>query len=327
MNNKVCNFEKNLKNEQKYVSPKIFSDIAEYLQDNIKLLQFLEEDIYTRLKNYKKITGKNINDFELDERIKNTLLRKINFDGYITFNFYTKPENDVSFHATIKYNLEDDIVIDQIEKLVNDQIDSVYDRNTKIWKKKKPIPEKFLEIIKSHSSESDILKMFMELGVSKEEEYFDIKRRYNPLFVLYDKVNEYMNPDLIFDPNGSYKMILEPRDYLRYGFCVGLEKKELLLMQYVGISDVELELEKFLIDGHYEKIVGRTNNPEEMKNVLSRLADHHTRNSIYTIPVSLNHYIETRKLSSLINDIGKYRDELDDEEFQNLEQICNFFQN
>ena len=78
------------------------------------------------------------------------------------------------------------------------------------------------------------------------------------------------------------------------------------------------------VNDNYRKIVGRTDNVNTMRNSLYRLANRYTDDDIFTIPVSLNRYVESNNVKSLVKRAARKGAELNDVEKKNLNSFCSF---
>ena len=119
-------------------------------------------------------------------------------------------------------------------------------------------------------------------------------------------------------------LYLVPRDMFRHGFCVGMEKNQLVLMQELHMDELMLNGYFYDVNDNYRKIVGRTDNVNTMRNSLYRLANRYTDDDIFTIPVSLNRYVESNNVKSLVKRASRKGAELNDVEKKNLNSFCSF---
>lgn len=246
------------------------------------------------------------------------------------FNFMSKEVNKEKYHLRICYNPVAESVATSFSKLSNGLPVAQYDSENNIWISHTgpEISEKFAKILDSGSPEADILEFLLEYHNPTEKDYQRIKQKYQKLFSLYNKTNCYMEPVFII-PKFAKKeddviLYLVPRDMFRHGFCVGMEKNQLVLMQELHMDELMLNGYFYDVNDNYRKIVGRTDNVNTMRNSLYRLANRYTDDDIFTIPVSLNRYVESNNVKSLVKRASRKGAELNDVEKKNLNSFCSF---
>lgn len=102
------------------------------------------------------------------------------------------------------------------------------------------------------------------------------------------------------------------------------ETAQLVLMQELHMDELMLNGYFYDVNDNYRKIVGRTDNVNTMRNSLYRLANRYTDDDIFTIPVSLNRYVESNNVKSLVKRASRKGAELNDVEKKNLNSFCSF---
>lgn len=242
----------------------------------------------------------------------------------------SKEVNKEKYHLRICYDPVAESVATSFSKLSNGVTVAQYDSENNIWISHTgpEISEEFAKILDSGSPEADILEFLLVYHNPTEKDYQRIKQKYQKLFSLYNKTNCYMEPVFII-PKFAKKeddviLYLVPRDMFRHGFCVGMEKNQLVLMQELHMDELMLNGYFYDVNDNYRKIVGRTDNVNTMRNSLYRLANRYTDDDIFTIPVSLNRYVESNNVKSLVKRAARKGAELNDVEKKNLNSFCSF---
>lgn len=331
--NKVISFEQKSKKKKGKSKTNIFSEMIESLRYNIDLLGFLGEDAENRLQKYASLVEKDSKDFLLDPEEMTDFWEALLYEEAADLNFVTESINKESYHLQIHYDVENEFVAVSFSKWVNEIPDSVYNEKKGRWEscKKSELPERFTKILDSKSPESDILELLLDYQDLTVKDYDKIKSKYHKLFSLYNKTNRYMEPTFMTGNNREINLYLEPKDVFRHGFCVGMEKDELVLMQNFHIDDLVFLLDdEFYMDDDecdYNKIVGTTDNVDVMQKVVFHLASRYTNDDIFTIPVSLDQYVEVDDVESLMKYNDRKDTKLNDIEKKNLNSFCSFVKN
>lgn len=324
MSKKVINFEEKTKNMRK---PKIncFSEMVEILRYNVELLNYLGEDAGVRVQKYATLVGLESKDFLLNSSEMEDFWDSLLYEDPAELNFVSEEVDKECYHLQIRYDLENSSVSSFFSKWADGIPVALYDSMNNNWiPYTGPIfPEKFTTILNSGSPEADILELLIDNLALEEKDYQKIKQKYRKLFDLYDKTSRYMEPVCTPEKDGSVALYLIPKDEFRHGFCVGVEQNQLVLMQDFHVDEI-LFTNCYAANRDYRKIVGRTDNVSTMRNSLYRLANRYTENEVFTIPVSLNQYVETDNLRSLVRHSARKGAKLNDIEKKNLNSFCSF---
>ena len=326
----VINFEEKVRKMKRSSKVNGFSGMIKMLRHSVDGFEFVGEDVEERLQKYSDLVGKDSTDFLLNPTDMKDSWNSLSCGNPAIFNFMSKEVNKEKYHLRICYNPVAESVATSFSKLSNGLPVAQYDSENNIWISHTgpEISEKFAKILDSGSPEADILEFLLEYHNPTEKDYQRIKQKYQKLFSLYNKTNCYMEPVFII-PKFAKKeddviLYLVPRDMFRHGFCVGMEKNQLVLMQELHMDELMLNGYFYDVNDNYRKIVGRTDNVNTMRNSLYRLANRYTDDDIFTIPVSLNRYVESNNVKSLVKRASRKGAELNDVEKKNLNSFCSF---
>ena len=326
----VINFEEKVRKMKRSSKVNGFSGMIKMLRHSVDVFEFVGEDVEERLQKYSNLVGKDSKDFMLNPTDMKDSWNSLSCGNPAIFNFMSKEVNKEKYHLRICYNPVAESVATSFSKLSNGLPVAQYDSENNIWISHTgpEISEKFAKILDSGSPEADILEFLLEYHNPTEKDYQRIKQKYQKLFSLYNKTNCYMEPVFII-PKFAKKeddviLYLVPRDMFRHGFCVGMEKNQLVLMQELHMDELMLNGYFYDVNDNYRKIVGRTDNVNTMRNSLYRLANRYTDDDIFTIPVSLNRYVESNNVKSLVKRAARKGAELNDVEKKNLNSFCSF---
>lgn len=326
----VINFEEKVRKMKRSSKVNGFSGMIKMLRHSVDVFEFVGEDVEERLQKYSNLVGKDSKDFMLNPTDMKDAWNSLSCGNPAIFNFMSKEVNKEKYHLRICYNPVAESVATSFSKLSNGLPVAQYDSENNIWISHTgpEISEKFAKILDSGSPEADILEFLLEYHNPTEKDYQRIKQKYQKLFSLYNKTNCYMEPVFII-PKFAKKeddviLYLVPRDMFRHGFCVGMEKNQLVLMQELHMDELMLNGYFYDVNDNYRKIVGRTDNVNTMRNSLYRLANRYTDDDIFTIPVSLNRYVESNNVKSLVKRASRKGAELNDVEKKNLNSFCSF---
>lgn len=78
------------------------------------------------------------------------------------------------------------------------------------------------------------------------------------------------------------------------------------------------------VNDNYERLLEEQIMLIQCGNSLYRLANRYTDDDIFTIPVSLNRYVESNNVKSLVKRAARKGAELNDVEKKNLNSFCSF---
>lgn len=305
-----------------------FTGIINMLYNKISLLDLFGENAMSLVQNYSQKIGKVSNDFVLSLMNQEDFSNAMDDQELIPLDFGTKEENGISYHIVIEFDMENVVSICRLERRKYGKIEAFYNEDEDQWYTldKLDFSRKLKKILDSKSPESDILNALMYYSDIGEDEYYDIKRKYKKLFSLYNKTCNYMNPTILQRADGEMEIHLEPKDSLRHGFLVTEDDEDLVLEQYLNFENLErigYDIQAYEWFGNcYINDVGRTNSINVMKHLLYRLANRYTENDIFTIPISMKQYVESRNLKT-INRHSKHL-KLTREEFMNLKSLNDF---
>lgn len=326
----VINFEEKVRKMKRSSKVNGFSGMIKMLRHSVDVFEFVGEDVEERLQKYSNLVGKDSTDFLLNPTDMKDSWNSLSCGNPAIFNFMSKEVNKEKYYLRICYDPIAESVATSFSKLSNGLPVAQYDSENNIWISHAgpEISEKFTKILDSGSPEADILEFLLEYHNPTEKDYQKIKQKYQKLFSLYNKTNCYMKPVFII-PKFAKKeddviLYLVPRDMFRHGFCVGMEKNQLVLMQELHMDELMLNGYFYDVNDNYRKIVGRTDNVNTMRNSLYRLANRYTDDDIFTIPVSLNRYVESNNVKSLVKRAARKGAELNDVEKKNLNSFCSF---
>lgn len=222
---------------------------------------------------------------------------------------FSEEQNHIQYRAIFQYDMENKKVGISYEKLQDGKAVAGYDQGKDQWinEEQMNISERFMKIFDSKSPEADILQLLLEHDHQlTHRQYQSIKSKYCKLFTLYNETDRYMVPFIKDGSDGSIKLYLGPRDAFRHGFSVTQRKDELVLMQDLCQDDLDrMGLYNVNRIATYEKVVGQTKNVKKMKSSLYHLAYRYTEDDVFTVPVSLEKYLE-----------------VNEKEIKNLESFC-----
>lgn len=324
MSKKVINFEEERKT-RKETKINCFSEMTEMLRCKVDLLDFLGEDAGGRVQKYAALVDLESKDFLLDSSEMEDFWDSLLYEDPAELNFVSKEVDKECYHLQIRYDLENSFVASFFSKWADGIPVALYDSKDNVWipYTGPTFPEKFTEILNSGSPEADILELLIDNLALGEKDYQRIKQGYRKLFALYNKTNRYMEPVCAPEKDGKIALYLIPKDEFRHGFCVGVEQDQLVLMQDFHVDEI-LFTNCYATNRDYRKIVGRTDNVSTMRNSLYRLANRYTEDEVFTIPVSMNQYVETSNIQSLVKHAARKGVKLNDIEKKNLNSFCSF---
>lgn len=284
------------------------------------------EDVDDRLQFLAKISGRNREEFTVDIADMLTFWNSLVIGNVAVLHCFSEEQEHVQYRAIFQYDMENKKVVISYERLKDGKAVAGYDQDKNQWidVEQMNIPEKFMKIFDSQSPEADILQLLLEHDHQlTHRQYQSIKSKYRKLFTLYNATDRYMVPFIKDGTDGSIKLYLGPRDVFRHGFSVTQRKDELVLMQDLCQDDLDL---MGLYDVNriaaYEKVVGQTEDVKKMKNYLYRLANRYTEDDIFTVPASLEKYLEVRNLRTFSRSLKRNRERFNDDEVKNLESFC-----
>lgn len=218
-------------------------------------------------------------------------------EGLISLTYMYQSQNAV-YTAVFDFDLAEDSISFDIIKQKNETT-YFYNFKDHTWEEEKglDIPKELEDILDEDTLEADFVQEY--IGDDQEEitvkGYKEFRNTYSALYALYDKTHMYMDPSCFF-PLYENKpcLYLRPKDLFRHGFVVGCEGNTYILYQEAGIYEHWNE--------PYIHEVGRTDDILQMKQCLNKLANRYTDDDIFTLPLSLDAYTESKDPKNLGND-------------------------
>lgn len=218
-------------------------------------------------------------------------------DTVMTLTYMYKSKKAV-YKVTFDFDIKEGSVTYSLEKHKNGVL-YLYDFEEHMWEEDKglDIPKELEDILDEDTLEADFVQEY--IGDDQEEitvkGYEEFRNTYSALYTLYEKTHMYMDPSCFF-PLYENKPCLyfRPKDLFRHGFVVGCEGNTYILYQEAGIYE--------RWDEPYIHEVGRTDDILQMEQCLNKLANRYTDDDIFTLPLSLDAYTESKDPKNLGND-------------------------
>lgn len=218
-------------------------------------------------------------------------------EGLISLTYMYQSQNAV-YTAVFDFDLAEDSISFDIIKQKNGTT-YFYNFKDHTWEEEKglDIPKELEDILDEDTLEADFVQEYIgnDLEGTTVKGYEEFRNTYSALYALYDKTHMYMDPSC-FLPLYENKpcLYLRPKDLFRHGFVVGCEGNTYILYQEAGIYERWNE--------PYIHEVGRTDDILQMEQCLNKLANRYTDDDIFTLPLSLDAYTESKDPKNLGND-------------------------
>lgn len=202
------------------------------------------------------------------------------------------------YKVMFDFDIEEDSVTYSLEKCKNGFL-YLYNFKEHMWEERKglDIPKELEDILDEDALEADFVQEYIgnDLEGTTVKGYEEFRNTYSALYTLYEKTHMYMDPSC-FLPLYENKpcLYLRPKDLFRHGFVVGCEGNTYILYQEAGIYEHWNE--------PYIHEVGRTDDILQMEQCLNKLANRYTDDDIFTLPLSLDAYTESKDPKNLGND-------------------------
>lgn len=266
-------------------------------------------------------------DFEKFEWIPENLYSPE--EDVIHTEYLWKTANGTEYHilgtAEI-YNEDYDMKV-SLSRIIPNKTVSSYDFDKCQWDQLVDIAEqnRIQTLIKKDPDSTDILmeiRDYKEKFTEKDIAFY--RKQYQKMIELYSKVSEFMMPVYDSDTETLFIDIFDPN---RHGFTVTWNENEYQLEQYLIVDDLvqDDDINCFLLPQYVKplrQVIWSGTDTDKLAAFLEKMGNRVAITDVYTCPISIETYVEFKKLN-MLDLVVHGNNELTDLEKTNLKRLKN----